>query len=98
LGMTSEKSRLLAEDAGDDEMATQDLLASYSVTPQITPARTPKTPASQDVILQVCFVKTILLMRASCMCFVGGAKFTCATECSDSFEGRGEYSTTRNKF
>ncbi|XP_065908621.1 cell division cycle 5-like protein isoform X2 [Dysidea avara] len=50
--MTSEKSRLLAEDTRDSEMATQDLLASYSVTPQITPARTPRTPAAQDVILQ----------------------------------------------
>ena len=54
--MTSEKSRLLAEDTRDSEMATQDLLASYSVTPQITPARTPRTPAAQDVILQVCIV------------------------------------------
>ena len=54
--MTSEKSRLLAEDTGDSEMATQDLLASYSVTPQITPARTPRTPVTQDVILQVCIV------------------------------------------
>ena len=53
LGMTSEKSKLLAEDARNSEMATQDLLASYSVTPQITPGRTPRTPASQDVILQV---------------------------------------------
>jgi len=60
LGMTSEKSRLLAEDTGDSEMATQDLLASYSVTPQITPARTPKTPASQDVILQVYIVEPYL--------------------------------------
>ena len=56
LGMTGEKSRLLVEDTGDSKVDTQDLLASYSVTPQITPARTPRTPAAQDVILQVCIV------------------------------------------
>ena len=54
LGMNSENTRLLAEDMGGAEAATQELLTSYSVTPvsQIT-ARTPRTPASQDVILQV---------------------------------------------
>lgn len=54
LGMNSENTRLLAEDMGGTEAATQELLTSYSVTPvnQIA-ARTPRTPASQDVILQV---------------------------------------------
>ena len=54
LGMNSENTRLLAEDMGGTEAATQELLTSYSVTPvnQIA-ARTPRTPTSQDVILQV---------------------------------------------
>lgn len=56
LGMNSESTRLLAEDMGETETATQELLTSYSVTPinQQIAARTPRTPASQDVILQVC--------------------------------------------
>ena len=59
LGMNSESTRLLAEDMGETEAATQELLTSYSVTPinhQIA-TRTPRTPASQDVILQVCIHK-----------------------------------------
>ena len=55
LGMNSENTRSLAEDMGGAEVATQELLTSYSVTPvnQRIAARTPQTPASQDVILQV---------------------------------------------
>ena len=58
LGMNSENTRLLAEDVGGTEAATQELLTSYSVTPvnQQIAARTPRTPASQDVILQVLYV------------------------------------------
>ena len=56
LGQASESARLLAEEAGG-ESASQQLLADYSVTPMATPsalgARTPRTPAAQDTILQV---------------------------------------------
>lgn len=49
LGVASEEARALAQDGG----ASQQLLADYSVTPAMTPAlRTPRTPASDDIILQ----------------------------------------------
>ena len=66
LGVSSENTRLLAEDMGAGETATQELLTSYSVTPvnQQIAARTPRTPASQDVILQVCSVCVCVCMCA----------------------------------
>ena len=69
LGMNSENTRLLAEDMSGTEAATQEILISYSVTPvsQQIAARTPRTPASQDVILQVC-MDIILLLLCVCVC------------------------------
>ena len=50
LGQASEETRALA---GEEGGASQHLLANYSITPSATPIlRTPRTPASQDTILQ----------------------------------------------
>ena len=50
LGQASEETRALA---GEDGGASQHLLADYSITPSATPIlRTPRTPATQDTILQ----------------------------------------------
>ena len=50
LGQASEETRALA---GEEGGASQHLLADYSITPSATPIlRTPRTPASQDTILQ----------------------------------------------
>lgn len=52
IGLASEEAKSIAEQTGN--MASQQLLAEYSVTPSITPAllRTPRTPAGEDTILQ----------------------------------------------
>ncbi|XP_078001466.1 cell division cycle 5-like protein [Glandiceps talaboti] len=52
LGQASENARLAAEEGGISNGPSQALLSDYSVTPQITSLRTPKTPASQDAVLQ----------------------------------------------
>jgi len=78
LGVSSENTRLLAEDMGGGETATQELLTSYSVTPvnQQIAARTPRTPASQDVILQVCI--------CVCACVAWMCVHVCAFVCVSS--------------
>ena len=46
---------------GESESATKGLLSDYSITPGTSlPMRTPRTPATQDTILQV-FMTNILL-------------------------------------
>lgn len=60
LGQASEEAQSFA---GDEEGASQHLLADYSMTPSLgTPAlRTPRTPASEDTILQE--VQTIIALQ-----------------------------------
>ena len=52
MGQASEFVRQQAEDAGLKDGASQALLSDYSVTPDLQQMRTPRTPASQDTILQ----------------------------------------------
>lgn len=61
LGQTSEEAKLLA--VGNEEGASQHLLADYSVTPSLaTPSlRTPHTPANEDTVLQE--VQTIIALQ-----------------------------------
>ena len=55
LGSSSETTRLAVTDGEEGDTATAGLLADYSVTPapQLLGSRTPRTPATQDIILQV---------------------------------------------
>ncbi len=60
LGQASEEAKSFV---GDEEGASQHLLADYSMTPSLgTPAlRTPRTPANEDTILQE--VQTIIALQ-----------------------------------
>lgn len=54
LGIASEQAKEFVE--GESESATKGLLSDYSITPGTSlPMRTPRTPATQDTILQVYF-------------------------------------------
>ncbi|KAK7485167.1 hypothetical protein BaRGS_00023577 [Batillaria attramentaria] len=52
LGQASEYARQQVEDAGNEESAAKGLLLDYGSTPTITSLCTPRTPATQDSILQ----------------------------------------------
>lgn len=52
VGQASEFARQQAEEAGLKDSASKALLADYSITPDFSSLRTPRTPASQDNILQ----------------------------------------------
>lgn len=52
MGQASEYARQQAEEAGMKDGASQALLNDYNITPNVNTLRTPRTPASQDNILQ----------------------------------------------
>ena len=52
MGQASEFIRQQAEEAGLKDGASQALLSDYAVTPDLGSLRTPRTPATQDTILQ----------------------------------------------
>lgn len=52
LGQASEYARQQVEDAGHEDSAAKGLLQDYGSTPSIASLRTPRTPATQDTILQ----------------------------------------------
>ena len=54
VGQASEYARQQAEESGDKEGASQALLSEYSMKQNVGSLRTPRTPAQQDTILQVC--------------------------------------------
>lgn len=55
VGQTSEYARQQAEETGGGNTASQALLQDYNVTPGVANLRTPRTPAQQDTVLQVCY-------------------------------------------
>jgi pre-mRNA-splicing factor CDC5/CEF1 len=65
LGSSSETTRLAVTDGEEGDTATAGLLADYSVTPapQLLGSRTPRTPATQDIILQE--AQTLLALTTS---------------------------------
>lgn len=70
VGQTSEYARQQAEETGGGNTASQALLQDYNVTPGVANLRTPRTPAQQDTVLQVCypidlFVKLLALYVGS---------------------------------
>lgn len=52
IGQASEYARQQAEDGGIKDGASQALLQDYNVTPHSVNLRTPRTPASEDTVLQ----------------------------------------------
>lgn len=54
VGQANEYARQQVEDAGREDSASKGLLQKYSITPGHL--RTPRTPATQDSILQVIFL------------------------------------------
>ena len=53
LGIASESAKAIVD--GEEEGASKALLSDYSITPGTNlPQRTPRTPAQQDTVLQVC--------------------------------------------
>ena len=61
LGQASEMARQQVEEAGNDDSSARGLLQDYGTTPTMAALRTPRTPASQDAILQVTFVVSLSL-------------------------------------
>ncbi|CAH1277446.1 CDC5L, partial [Branchiostoma lanceolatum] len=53
LGQASESARMVAEEGAGSE-ASRALLSDYTVTPRPDQLRTPRTPATQDMVLQRC--------------------------------------------
>lgn len=53
VGLASENARQQAEEAGIQNGATQTLLQDYNITPTNSMLRTPRTPSTNDSILQV---------------------------------------------
>lgn len=53
VGQASEYARQQAEETGAQNGASQALLQDYNVTPSLGNLRTPRTPATQDNVLQV---------------------------------------------
>lgn len=53
LGLASEVARQAAEESESGNSASSALLSEYSVTNTVAGLRTPRTPATQDRILQV---------------------------------------------
>ena len=70
LGLASEAAKAIVE--GEDEGASKALLADYSITPGSNiPLRTPRTPAQQDTVLQVCWLLIDLAFLSSiCFAFI----------------------------
>eukprot|EP00058_Branchiostoma_floridae_P018847 XP_002604336.1 hypothetical protein BRAFLDRAFT_85426 [Branchiostoma floridae] len=52
LGQASESARMVAEEGAGSE-ASRALLSDYTVTPRPDQLRTPRTPATQDMVLQI---------------------------------------------
>ena len=59
MGLASENARQQAEEGGIQNGATQTLLQDYNITPTNSMMRTPRTPSTNDSILQVLY-KTII--------------------------------------
>ena len=53
VGQASEYARQQAEEAGIQNGASQTLLSDYNTLQNVNSLRTPRTPATQDNILQV---------------------------------------------
>ena len=56
VGQASEYARQQAEETGAQNGASQALLQDYSLTPSAAHLRTPRTPATQDNVLQVYYL------------------------------------------
>lgn len=84
VGQTSEYARQQAEETGGGNTASQALLQDYNVTPGVANLRTPRTPAQQDTVLQVCYPIDLLVKLLAL--YVGSRKLS-TYSCHSSNDG-----------